>query len=243
MLADVAARVAPETFYYVVEQGGRQIGAASSAIDTSESRLVVTDLFRGVIRAGPDSLRLEARSQARFSRALVLKDFVVQAQGDLTPFELRGIVQEGATRTVRLTAQPRGGSATTVDLPVTGPVFLPTSATLPLMLGDRPRTGREIKLDVFDPIGRTMGSATLRIERDSLFTVTDSATLDETMGQWVPAHSDTVRAWQIGGEMPIMSAWVDADGRLVAAREPGGISLRRTAFELAFENLKRNARR
>ena len=243
MLADVAARVAPETFYYVVEQAGRQVGAASSAIDTSESRLVVTDLIRGVIRAGPDSLRLEARSQARFSRALVLNDFVVQAQGDLTPFELRGIVQEGATKTVRLRAQPRGGSATTVDLPVTGPVFLPTSATLPLMLRDRPRTGREIKLDVFDPIGRTMRSATLRIERDSLFTVTDSATLDETMGQWVPAHSDTVRAWRIGGDLPVMTAWVDADGRLVAASEPGGLSLTRSAFELAFENLKRNARR
>jgi len=30
--------------------------------------------------------------------------------------------------------------------------------------------------------------------------------------------------------------WVDATGRLLSASEPGGISLIRTAFELAFEN-------
>jgi hypothetical protein len=99
-----------------------------------------------------------------------------------------------------------------------------------------------MKMQLFDPIGRTTHDVTLRIEADSLFTVTDSAMLDSAAGMWVEAHKDTVRAWKIGGDAPILTAWVDASGRLVAASEPGGISLRRTAFEIAFQNLRRGSR-
>jgi hypothetical protein len=240
MLAEVAARVAPETYYYIVEQGGRQVGAASSAIDTSRTRLIITDFIRGVIRVGPDSLRLQARAQARFSRGLSLRDFIIQAEGDLTPFEARGIVEDGTAKTLRVTTEPRGGRTLMTEFPVTGPLFFPTSAPLPLMLSERPQIGREMKMELFDPIGRVTRDVTLRIEADTLFTVTDSAALDTVAGIWVGAHKDTVRAWRIGGDAPVLTAWVDASGRLVQASEPGGISLKRTAFELAFENLKRN---
>jgi hypothetical protein len=242
MLAEVAARVAPETYYYIVEQGGKQVGAASSAIDTTRSRLVMTDFVRGVIRVGPDSLRLQARSQARFSRGLLLRDFIVQAEGDLTPFEARGIIEDNPDPMLRLTAEPRGGRPLVTEFPLTGPLFFPTSAPLPLMLRERPKIGREMQFQLFDPIGRTTREVTLRIEADTVFTVTDSATLDTMAGIWVEAHKDTVRAWRIGGDAPVLTAWVDASGRLVQASEPGGISLRRTAFEIAFENLRRAGR-
>jgi hypothetical protein len=239
MLAEVAARVAPETYYYIVEQGGRQVGAASSAIDTSRTRLIVTDFVRGSIQVGKDSLRLQARSQARFTRGLLLRDFIVQAEGDLSPFEMRGIIEDGAARTLKLTTIPRGGRALDTEFPLIGPLFVPTSAPLPLMLSERPRIGREMKSAIFDPIGRTTRDVTLRIEADTVFTVTDSATLDSAAGMWVQAHTDTVRAWRIGGDAPVLIAWVDAAGRIVQASEPGGISIRRTAFEIAFENLRR----
>ena len=129
------------------------------------------------------------------------------------------------------------------EFPVTGPLFFPTSAPLPLMLSQPPRIGRQMKMELFDPIGRTTRDVTLRIEADTLFNVTDSAALDTVAGMWVEAHRDTVRAWRIGGDAPVLTAWVDASGRLVQASEPGGISLRRTAFELAFENLKRSGGR
>lgn len=243
VLAEVALRVAPETFYYIVEQGGKQVGAAASAIDTTQTRLVITDFVRGVIRVGADSLRLQARSQARFSRGLLLRDFIIQAEGDLTPFEARGIVEAGPTNLLKVTTLPRGGQSQSTQFPVTGPVFFPTSAPLPLMLAEEPRVGRQMKMQLFDPVGRATHDVTLRIEADSLFTIGDSATLDSASGMWVEAHTDTVRAWRIAGDAPILTTWVDAAGRLVAASEPGGISLRRTAFETAFENLRRGSRK
>ena len=39
-LAEVALRVQPATFYYVIERDGEQIGAASSALDTTANSLV-----------------------------------------------------------------------------------------------------------------------------------------------------------------------------------------------------------
>jgi hypothetical protein len=52
----------------------------------------------------------------------------------------------------------------------------------------------------------------------------------------VKAHEDTVRGWRISGDVPFITAWVDESGRMIAASEAGGISLVRTAFEIAFEN-------
>jgi hypothetical protein len=77
---------------------------------------------------------------------------------------------------------------------------------------------------------------TLRVRADSLFTVVDSAMLDRS-GEWVVAHRDTVRAWRIDGAPHGLVAWVDAEGRIVAA-QAGNLSATRTAFEIAFKNSK-----
>ncbi len=80
-------------------------------------------------------------------------------------------------------------------------------------------------------------TATLTVRAESLFTLVDSAQFNEDKGDWVPAHSDTVRAWRVepqsaGG----FTGWVDADGRTVQSTQPAGLVLKRTAYELAFEN-------
>ena len=46
-LAEVALRLQPATFYYTIERDGQQIGAASSAIDTTTSTLVSEEYFVG----------------------------------------------------------------------------------------------------------------------------------------------------------------------------------------------------
>ena len=40
LLAEVALRLQPATFYYIVERDGQQIGAASSSVDTSTKMLL-----------------------------------------------------------------------------------------------------------------------------------------------------------------------------------------------------------
>jgi hypothetical protein len=69
-----------------------------------------------------------------------------------------------------------------------------------------------------------------------LFTVVDSAARNPS-GEWRVAHRDTVRAWRIEGAPHGLEAWVDAEGRIVAA-QAGSYSAIRTAFEIAFRNPK-----
>ena len=235
-LAQVGMRVSPATYYYILQQGGRQVGAASSAIDTTNTRILTTDFVRGEIPVGNDRLRMEARAEARFTRGLRLRDFVIRASGDLTPFTLRGVMQEGEEKTLRLTSASQGDRPITREAIALTPVFLPTLAPLPLLLGKDPVSGDSSRVAIFDPMSRSLREITLRIEADSLFLVADSAAFDSTSGRWVKARQDSVRGWRITGDNAPLTAWVDASGRLLAASEPGGISLVRAPFELAFDN-------
>jgi hypothetical protein len=91
-------------------------------------------------------------------------------------------------------------------------------------------------MSMFDPTTRLVIRPELAIRAESLFTVVDSASQDAA-GEWRPAHRDTVRAWRIEGAPEGVTAWVDAEGRVVAARA-GSLSAFRTAFEIAFKNAK-----
>lgn len=235
-LAEAAMRISPATYYYRIEQGGDQVGAASSAIDTTTSRIVATDYVLGSIPVGPDRLQLNARSEARFTRGLRLRDFTIRAAGDVTPFMLRGVMQEGEEKTLRVTTVSKGERSITQEMIVSRPVFVPTMSPLPLLLRGSPRVGDTAQVAIFDPLSRSIREVTLRVEADSLFLVADSAAFDSTAGRWVRAHQDSVRGWRVGSKTPSVTAWVDASGRLLAASEPGGISLVRTTFELAFDN-------
>lgn len=235
-LVEAGMRVSPATYYYILEQGGRQVGAASSALDTTNSRIISNDFVRGAIPVGDGVLQLEARSEARFTRGLRFRDVVIRATGDLTPFFLRGAMQEGENATLRVTAENSGEKPITLESPVTSPVFIPTVAPVPLMLRGNPKIGDSLRITLFDPVTRGAREVTLRIEADSLFLVADSAHLDTATRRWVRARQDSLRGWRITSRNAPFTAWVDAYGRLIAASEPGGITLVRTAFEMAFEN-------
>ena len=109
-------------------------------------------------------------------------------------------------------------------------------APVAFMLGGPHTIGRKQKLSVFDPTTRLVIRPALEIRAESLFTVVDSATMDAA-GDWSPAHRDTVRAWRIEGAPQGLAAWVDAEGRIVAA-QVSDLSAIRTAFEIAFKNAK-----
>jgi hypothetical protein len=237
-LAQAAMRVSPDTYYYLLEQSGVQVGAASSTVDTTKDRIISVDFLRGAIPVGNNVLKLEARSEARFTRGLRLRDFVIRAVGDLTPFTLRGVMQEGEDKTLRVTATNDKGKPITQESVPQLPVFVPTMAPLPLMLKGEPKVGDSISVAIFNPVSRTVQPATLKILADSLFLVPDSASLDSATGKWVKIRQASIRGWRLGGKNAPVTAWVDASGRLLAANEPGGISLSRTTFEMSFGNWK-----
>ncbi|MEP6507926.1 MAG: hypothetical protein ABJC63_06825 [Gemmatimonadales bacterium] len=80
------------------------------------------------------------------------------------------------------------------------------------MLKGEPQIGDSIVVSVFNPVSRAVNPVTLRIERDSLFLVRDSASLDSASGRWVKAHQTSVRGWRVGGNPSAPTTWVDISG-------------------------------
>jgi hypothetical protein len=233
-LAEVALRVQPATFYYSIERDGEPIGAASSALDTTAKSLVSEEYFVGDFRSDttvPE--RTSARWQTRLTRGLHLIDLNADVARPTKPFSVNATVQEDTSIFIagrKVTGRPAARYT------FTGPLFNPTVASVVFMLGGPSKIGRSQTISVFDPMTRTVLRPTLRIRAESLFTVVDSAGRDSN-GDWKVAHRDTVRAWRIEGAPHGLEAWVDAEGRIVAARA-GRYSAIRTAFEIAFRNSK-----
>jgi hypothetical protein len=236
LLSEVALRLQPATFYYLIERDGQQIGAASSSIDTSTKVLWSEEYFVGDYPAPGGNVveRTSARWQTRLTRALRLTGLTMNVSRPTRPFSVHASVEGDTTLFIAAAKTPNRRPAARYRF--TPPLFTPVLAPVAFMLGEPHEIGRKKTMSVFDPTTRTIIRPELTIRAESLFTVIDSASLDRT-GEWIPAHRDTVRAWRIEGAPHGLSAWVDAEGRVVAA-QAGTLSATRTAFEIAFKNQK-----
>ena len=225
-LADVALRVTPITTYYRAERDGRHVGFASIAIDTVPHALQVTEYL--VTEAEGGSRNTE-RLTTRLSRGLSLRDYeLLRSRGDDTTRILGRIVDS----TLIVTSASSG----TNEVPLSPPEFMGAiRATVAVLLG-KPRVGTTNTLRAIEPATGRSGLRPIRVAQESLFVVVDSA-ISDSSGRWFAVHRDTVRAWRlIAEEPPVLDAWVDAQGLIVESRTQDGLRLRRTAFELAFEN-------
>lgn len=213
-LVAAAMQIAPTTYYYALFQGGKQIGVASSAIDTSSHTMRMTDILNARTVVYGDSQTVAGSSTAYLTRGFVLDSFALTLGGDQSP--------------LRLTGAPQGQER----------VFLPTLAPMALMLSGDHKVGRSGRYWVFNPISQRVELTTLSITAESLLSVVDSARFDDARKSWVPARTDTVRAWNVTTPAASVNAWVDAEGRVVTASEPGGMSMTRTAYEIASVNMR-----
>ena len=242
-LAEVATRVTPGASFYAVKQGREQIGFASSTIDTTLTTIEMTDLFVADLPVGGALHRATARSVVHLTRGLALTDFKVTLDSDAGHLEVTGR-PAGDTSLVIVSASD-GAPADTQVVRADGPVFLPTLVPLAVMLSKEPRVGARHKLMMFDPTTMAPREVVLRIAAESLFTLVDSARIDTRVRRWVPALSDTVRAWRleaVGEGASRFAGWVDAYGRVVELSQPGELVMRRMAFELAYENWRLDRR-
>ena len=230
-LAEVALRLQPATFYYLIERDGKQVGAASSALDTTANTLVSEEYFVGDYPGGGAVQRTSARWQTRLTRGFRLADLTIDIARQKRPFSINASVEEDTI--LFIAGNKTSGGHPPARYTFRPTLFTPSLAPVALMLGGAAKIGRAQSLSVFDPTTRTVVRPTLSISAESVFTVIDSAALRD--GQWVAAHRDTVRAWRIAGAPHGVSAWVDDAGRVVAANA-GDYSATRTAFELAFKN-------
>jgi hypothetical protein len=239
-LAAAALRVNPGAVFFAVTRAGEQIGFASSTIDTTAKQITATDYLLADLPLGGEEKRAETRSVVTLSRAMRLDSFTVSLETDSIPFEARGhMLGDSVLRlSVGDTLRPD-----TSRLKLTGPVLLPTLLPLALMLGEPPKVGAKTTYSVFDPVEQVPKPVVVTIVAESLFVVSDSAKLDTASQRWTIAHDDTVRAWKMKTDATQpFTAWVDEQGRLVQADLPGGLSIERRAYEIAFENWKLDAR-
>lgn len=238
ILAEAAMRLNTGATFFVVEQGGQQIGFASTTIDTTGTTFEVVDYFVADLSVAGREIRASARSVITLSRALALRRFDVQIDAPDAPMSAVGTVEgdSAVAFVLRVPGQPSDTQRIAVEGPILAPQLMPAVA----MLIAEPRVGRTVTLSSFDPQTMTPRDVQFRIAAESLFTVVDSASFDAARQTFVTAHDDTVRAWKLetedGGGF---SGWVDAQGGVVFATQPGGITLRRMAYEIAFENWTR----
>ena len=234
-LAEAASRVNPGVVFYEVLQGEKHVGYASSTIDTARSEIQVRDVFVADLTIGGGVHRASAQSSVSLSRRLALKSFELSFVSDSAPIRVTGTAEGDSV--IVYTLSTGEGPGEPQRLRTGGPILLPTLVPLAVALGERPKVGSKLTVPVFDPTAMAPRNVEISITAESLFTVSDSAQLDSTGGRWVVAKRDTVRAWKLATESRAVSAgWVDEQGRLVESAQAGGIVLRRTAYELAFEN-------
>lgn len=240
-LAEAAMRISPGATFYAVYQGDRQIGFASSTIDTSSttarapSGLTVSDYLVADLPVASRHHRAEARTTVHLTRALRLTGFSLGVQSSAAPLRVAGTVSGDTllTLAVKMGSEP----ADTQRVALAGPVLLPTLLPLAAVLGDEPKIGREARYPVFDPMAMAPKEVTLRIVAESLFVLPDSAGFDSTTRRWRVAHADTVRAWQVvEASGHGFRGWVDEQGRVVQATEQTSLVLKRLPYEMAFEN-------
>lgn len=235
-LAEAATRVTPATMYYAATLDGRQVGFASSTIDTASASVTENDYFVAELPAGFRMHRATARTSVTLSRTLRLSQFDLSLETDGKPAAMSGRVDGDSVLIVGSSPPP---SAET-RLSLTGPILLPTLVPLVVALSERPSVGKRFVLPVFDPTARESRDIGYTIRAESLFVLSDSAVLDTTAMPpvWRGVHADTVRAWEVRPDSGVaigFAGWVDEQGRIVATRQLG-LELRREPYELAFRN-------
>ncbi len=238
-LAEAAARITPGAVYYAVMQGDRQIGFASSTIDTAQAELTVADYLVADIPVGGKPRRASARTNVTLSRALKLKKFDLALDTEGSPLHATGNV-EGDTILV-ITIGSGKDSGSTQRVPIPGSVLLPTIVPLALALGEQPRVGKQYTLPVLDPVSMTAHDIGFAVRAESSFIVNDSARFDPAKRVWHGIQPDTIHAWQIGnGATQPFAGWVDEQGRIVETSELG-FTLKRIPYEVAFENWRNDS--
>ena len=238
-LADAALSVPPGALFYRLDMGATQVGWVSATMDTLPDSIRVEDMFVLDVAAAGKLRRSTARSVALLSRTLRLQRVDVTFDGDFGEFTAHGRVLGDSVLRVSIVSE--GSSQVTQNLPLSGPITLPTLLPLRLAFGGELQQGRTYSARLFDPLLLAPRDVTVRVAAESTLVVADSAVLDSTTMVWGPAHFDTVRAFRIDQEVNGIgvSSWIDAQGRVVRASSPVGFTTERTAFEIAYENFRR----
>src|SRR5215211_1880165 len=194
-LAEAASRVTPAAVYYGVMQGSRQIGFASSTLDTSNATITINDYFVADLPVGGKARRTTARTSVVLSRAMRMRSFDLSVDTEGAPIRATGEVDGDSVLVLGIASGKDKPESQRIAL--SGPILLPTLVPLAIALGEGPKVGRHYVLPVFDPASMSPKDVGLNVRAESLFIVNDSSVYDSTSGRWQGVLPDTIRAWQV----------------------------------------------
>ena len=82
MFAEMGLRVTPGAMFYAVMRDGRQVGFASSTIDTTEAGIAIVDILVTDLAGDSTAQRASTRSEIRLSRGMRLQEFSIEDAAD-----------------------------------------------------------------------------------------------------------------------------------------------------------------
>lgn len=237
-LADAALRVSPGAVYYAVMDGDRQVGFASSTLDTTRHGISLRDYFLRAPTAIDTLHRDISATTVQLSRGLRLLGFHVNTT---TPGRLAarvGVVEGDSA--IMVIDSLGGAPPASRRIALDGPALVPGMIPIAVVLGTSPKVGKRYTLPVFDPATARERAVSVEIHAESSFVVSDTAVFDSTSARWRSTHPDTLKGWQVTSDGPGgFTGWVDDQGRVLAT-EQAGLSFRRLPYEVAFENWRLN---
>jgi hypothetical protein len=253
-LALAAARITPQDIYFRVEQNGQQVGFAASRLDTLNGGFYLADYLmadRTITIPTPRGNRTRMRRTTLVSRVWLSNTFALQRYivlSDTGAGETTIQVDPVGDTALTIMYSPPVGTGKFESRTVRGTRLTVAPTLLPLALAltsPGPRVGSHTEFEELDPVDGPR-RVTLAVAAESLFVIPDSAVRDSVAHLWKPFSTDTLRAWRvvpdsplIGGGTPVVE-WIDDEGRLVSAAATipanGPVTLVRTTYELAHEN-------
>jgi transglutaminase-like putative cysteine protease len=242
-ITERSTRLGPGAFFYAVYAGARQIGQLNLTVDTLVDGVRLTELLvvdlpdRDVSHQSAVGSVFFLTPSLRL-RSLTRTEFGVGIQ------ERRDASLGPDSMLVVADSEGNSGIAARMRVRVDPGIVLPSTLPYRAAFGGNLRIGRQFTLPLFDfGVGTTYPLA-VRVTAESTFVVPDSAVWDSTQAQWVPATTDTVRAWRLEHDAPGSAtvSWIDAGGTLVHQETAGGVTLVRSAFEIVRNNYRSRLR-
>ncbi len=232
-----STRLAPGAFYYSVYAGARQIGQVNLTVDTLVDGVRLTELLVLDLPDRNITHQFAVGSALFLSPSLRLRS-LTRSEIGVGIHERRDATLGPDSILVAADSEGTSGIAARMRLRVDPAIVLPATLPYRAAFGGNLRVGRRFSLLLFDfGTGATRPLA-VRVTAESIFVVPDSAVWDSTQVRWVPARSDTVRAWRLEHDAPGAAtvSWIDAGGTLLHQETAGGLTLVRSAFEIVRNN-------
>src|SRR3989440_290855 len=192
-LAEAALSVPPGAVYCRLGVAGKQVGFASSTIDTLGTGIRVTDILVLQVPVLGTLPRTTALSRATLSRTLRFEGVDAKFDGDLGRFAARGLVNGDTVLTVSLAS---GTDSETSRVPLARSIILPTILPLRLAFGGELKRGKTYTIAVFDPMLLAQQAVDVTVAAESTLVLPDSARFGST-GRASPGR-DRRRLWRVG---------------------------------------------